>query len=253
MHPHCRPRARALRRIRNQVAAHGFAHVPAKHSRALLASFAAMQDDAIEEFISLWEQLPLDPFMADGGQYRRRVYLELHARLEAHRVTWTIAGNTVFHQTADVNPLNGGVARRFAPLPAYAINNPILDGLLRLCAALTHELDDTREWIAELHPIRIVCCPDQRGEPTPEGIHRDGRNYVYVVMLKRHNIEGGASCVYDEEKNQVASLIMSTPFELIALDDRRAFHAVTPVHTRDPGAVGIRDVLVITFRHASNR
>ena len=35
------------------------------------------------------------------------------------------------------------------------------------------------------------------GKPTPEGVHRDGVDFVIVVMIKRVNIDSGATTIYD--------------------------------------------------------
>ena len=49
-------------------------------------------------------------------------------------------------------------------------------------------------WLIEAHQFRIITGRDP-GKPTPEGLHRDGVDYVFISLIERHNISGGVTRV----------------------------------------------------------
>lgn len=83
--------------------------------------------------------------------------------------------------------------------------------------------------------------------PTPEGMHRDGGDWVLVMLVARTNVEAGMTEILDET-NRRDSIILSEPGESVQLDDRRIRHGVTAIHAFDPTKTDYRDVLVMTWR-----
>ncbi len=41
-----------------------------------------------------------------------------------------------------------------------------------------------------IHQIRVVASKDEQGEPAPEGIHKDGFDYVGIFCINRDGISG---------------------------------------------------------------
>ena len=107
---------------------------------------------------------------------------------------------------------------------------------------------DVNSWLAEAHQFRIEPTPDAAGLPTPEGVHRDGVDYVLVLMVARENIAAGTTTVHLAGGLEVGSFTLAQPFEAVWLDDSRIFHGVTAVHARKPELAAYRDVLVLTLR-----
>ena len=87
-----------------------------------------------------------------------------------------------------------------------------------------------------------------RGQPTPEGVHRDGVDYVMVMMVKRHNIVEGTTTIHGSDRRQLASFTLTEPLDMTFVDDHRCMHGVTPVVPKDATQAAWRDVLVVTFR-----
>ena len=54
---------------------------------------------------------------------------------------------------------------------------------------------DVLDWRIEVHQFRIEAL-GRAGEPTPEGVHRDGVDYVLVLMVDRHNIASGTTTIH---------------------------------------------------------
>ncbi len=108
-------------------------------------------------------------------------------------------------------------------------------------------------WLVEMHQFRIEADPQHAGLPTPEGMHRDGVDWVAVTLIGRHNVSGGVTAVADEARRPLGSFTLETPLDTVLLDDHRVWHGVTPVQPLDPAVPAHRDVLVLTFRDTRAR
>jgi Uncharacterized protein conserved in bacteria len=89
---------------------------------------------------------------------------------------------------------------------------------------------------------------DVPGHPTPEGVHRDGVDFVLVLLVNRENISSGTTTVFDLKGQPLGSFTLTDPFDAALVDDHRVAHGVTPVAPLDPAQPAHRDVLVVTFR-----
>ena len=88
----------------------------------------------------------------------------------------------------------------------------------------------------------------EHGKPTPEGLHRDGVDYVLVLLVNRRNIASGTTTVHDLDKRTLGSFTLTDPLDAALVDDARCYHGVTPVEPENPAQPAYRDVLVVTFR-----
>jgi hypothetical protein len=105
------------------------------------------------------------------------------------------------------------------------------------------------EWKTEIHQFRIEAAPGTAGKPTPEGMHRDGVDWVLVLLVKRHNIRSGTTTIADLDKRPLGSFTLTHPFDAAIVDDSRVYHGVTPIEPIVAGEPAYRDVLVVTFRN----
>jgi hypothetical protein len=222
----------------------GYAFLEAAEARALAEGRGSLVD--WNEFAASWNDLYLDPHMADGGRYRRRRHavFTLGAdgalRREPHQPHW---------QGVEYNPLNGGVERWFEPVTDDAGSSASLRSLLALCGAVFGRLaPQAAAWRVEMHQFRIEARPGEAGHPTPEGPHRDGVDYVLVLLITRRNIEQGTTVVYDLQRRELGSFTLTRPFDAAFVEDARVYHGVTAVTPLDPEQAAYRDVLVLTFR-----
>jgi hypothetical protein len=190
--------------------------------------------------------MPLDGFMADGGRYRRRRHAVFSAAVDG---CITRLPHQPHYQSRDYNPLNGGVARWFAPVETSIADGPTLGTILRCTREIFERLAGRREWRIEIHQFRIEARCGERGQPTPEGIHRDGVDYVLVLLIDRVNILSGTTTIHALNGDRLGSFTLTTPFDAAILDDARVAHGVTAIEPLDPECPAYRDVLVVTFRH----
>jgi hypothetical protein len=103
-------------------------------------------------------------------------------------------------------------------------------------------------WHVETHQFRIEARAGREGRPTPEGMHRDGVDWVLVLLVNRVNINSGETTIGDLAKRPLGSFTLTDPLDAAVTDDNRVHHGVTPVTPLDPARPGHRDVLVVTFR-----
>ena len=232
-----------------QLADSGYAVLAASD----LAALAGVGLPALAGWGPLWDDLPPDAFLKDGGRYRRRRHgcFEVSAgssptlKPAPHRAHW---------QPLDYNALHGGIERWFEPLHPPLAQSPawarLLLAMAEHCATLRGVAPGAEPWFVEAHPFRIDTT-DGIGRPTPEGAHRDGVDLVVVILVARHHIKGGETRVFDARGPQGLRFTLDEPWSALLLDDARVIHESTPIQPLDAGAVGHRDTLVLTFRRGA--
>jgi hypothetical protein len=233
----------AAKALQSAVTQDGFAFVHAPDMRESLESFGALGDWA--SFCESWNDLALDTYMADGGRYRRRRHAVYTVNADGNV---TRQPHQPHFQTLDYNPLHGGIARWFEPIAEPIGSGPTLHTILAFCHAVFGALAPaTRTWRVEVHQFRIEARAGEYGRPTPEGLHRDGVDYVLVLLVDRRNIASGTTTVHALDGRALGSFTLTQPFDAALLEDARVAHGVTPVAPVDPAAPAYRDVLVVTF------
>jgi len=197
-------------------------------------------------FVASWDDLHLDRYMADGGTYRRRRHALFSAPARGaierrpHGPHW---------QSKDYNPLNGGIERWFEPITDAIGRSQSLTTILTWCRDQFGALAPAvTAWHVEAHQFRIEARAGEAAQPTPEGVHRDGVDFVLVLLVRRTNIASGTTTIHAPDGAQLGSFTLTAPFDAALVDDNRCAHGVTAVETVDPTQPAYRDVLVVTFR-----
>jgi hypothetical protein len=216
--------------------------------RATFIDVAGLDDlpeGCVEAFADSWNDLVLDRHMADGGLYRRRRHGIWEAapnggplRREPHRPHF---------QERAFNALNGGVQRRFEPISQATGENAVMRAILGFASSLFGACSPSTRWHVEAHQFRIEALPGG-GEPTPEGVHRDGVDFVLITLIRRSNVLGGVTNIFDTQGTLLTEFTLLDAFDSTVLDDRRVLHGVSAVERAEPDARGYRDVLVLTFK-----
>jgi hypothetical protein len=188
-----------------------------------------------------WDALPPDAYLRDGGRYRRRRHACFVVDGDAveqapHRAHW---------QPLEYNALHGGLERWFEPMPAELVAQPVWPRLLAALSAHCSALRGAQRWYVEAHQFRIDTT-DGIGRPTPEGAHRDGVDFVAVLLIAREGVKGGETRVFEAEGPAGLRFTMTEPWTTLLLDDARVIHESTPIQPVAPS--GHRDTLVLTFR-----
>jgi len=79
-------------------------------------------------------------------------------------------------------------------------------------------------------------------------MHRDGVDFVLVLLINRENVVEGTTEIADLEKNTLGEFTLSSPLDAAIVDDRFVYHGVTAITPERPGLPAFRDVLVVTWK-----
>jgi hypothetical protein len=223
----------------------GFQFVPAATMCAALERHGELAD--WPAFAASWSDLPWDEYLAQYGRYRRR----------RHRVFYAARTGTIepaaqhepHYQSRDYNALQGGIERWFEAITPGVSSSTTLRAILQFCRELFGALaPDVVRWRIEVHQFRIEARADLPGQPTPEGMHRDGVDYVLVLLVQRRNIASGTTTIHAPDHRELGSFTLTAPFDAALVEDARVLHGVTKVEPVDPAQPAFRDVLVVTFK-----
>jgi hypothetical protein len=225
--------------IVQQLAEQGFACVPAAQIRA----FSGKNSADLSALETSWNDLPRDGYLRDGGKYRSRrhsSYIQNCAtgslELVKHRAHW---------QPTDYNALHGGIERWFEPIAPQVNESAAWRTLMIEIGNVFSRRKAVPQWFIEAHQFRIDTA-EGVGRPTPEGAHRDGVDFVAVILVQRGDVRGGESRVFEADGPNGVRFTLSEPWTTLLLDDARVIHETTPIQ---PGATsGVRDTLVLTYR-----
>ena len=190
-----------------------------------------------------WNDLPNDRYLLDGGHYRQRrhsCFVVTDRSIEAapQRPHW---------QSVEYNALHGGIERHFEPMAGDWVQDSAWQALLTGLGQCANGLLGAQPWYVEAHPFRITTAGGI-GRPTPEGAHRDGVDFVAVILVSREQIKGGETRVFDAHGPTGLRFTLDEPFSALLLDDARVIHESTPIQPLDPAHEGHRDTLVLTYR-----
>ena len=203
---------------------------------AFMFTFKKVNSLNLEGIKQFFPDLPVDPYIKDNYRFRRLS-------------RFTVSGDKLiklphgyFYQSQQYNPLLGDVKREFAELDDALIE---LDDFKKLVLAFSDSCKLHPEAEIGVHQIRISCSPQNYGNPAPEGIHRDGTDFIGIFSVDRENIQGGETHLYTDKKEKPVFSKILNPGELLLVNDHEFLHFTSP--TKPTSAQeGTRDVFVLT-------
>ncbi|MET4261807.1 argininosuccinate synthase [Bradyrhizobium sp. S3.12.5] len=197
------------------------------------------------DFATCWDDLLLDEYMRDGGTYRFRRYSQLfYSANDGHLA---LLPHAPYEQSAMINRLNGGFQRHFEAIDGQFLENRFFQGLMRWMGSSYSAASGHLNWNIKLHPYRIVAT-ERPGEPSPEGLHRDGVDYICSFMVRKCNVNGGETVITDANENELVRFTLEMPGDIMIGDDNIVMHGVSPIQMINrKKSVAYRDVLVVAF------
>lgn len=201
-------------------------------------------------FAKAWDNLLLDNYMGDGGTYRYRRFSQFY--LDTIADTLVLKNHSSYKQPSYINTLNGDIERYYEALENEQLESHFLQQYLRWLGDIFSNCSGCDQWLINLHPYRIIASEEKIGKPTPEGLHRDGVDFVTSLMIDRVNIKGGASIVTDNQGLQKDLWEMKNPGDLLLCADDKVLHGVSELTPRHSNQAAHRDVLVVAFEKRRN-
>jgi len=210
-------------------------------SAAEVASELQVDIAQLNTLAEWWSSLPRDEYLRDGGRYRSR----RHSCFIDEGGVLTLAPHRAHWQPTSYNALHGGLERWFEPIATEVLNAPVWTRLLESIGTIFGQIRPVKRWYIEAHQFRIDTT-DGIGRPTPEGAHRDGVDFVALLLVQRRDVRGGETRVFDAHGPSGVRFTMEEPWSLLLMDDARVIHETTPIQPE--GDRGVRDTLVLTYR-----
>ncbi len=200
------------------------------------------------DFLKSYNHLPYDKYIKNNNPVTRsRKYANIKVDVtDNYEYSLYYTKNYIFQQKVDDNR---GVKRQFELIDLYYIHQLwMLDFLTQISAlsVLNHNYYKGHKKIKEvdihLHQVRQTAYSDIESHNSPEGIHRDGCDYIVsALVMMRNNVSGGESIIYDQNKMINYKTILDDE-EGIFQEDIKQWHYVTPIQTIEDG-MGFRDIL----------
>lgn len=233
-----------MRPVTDNLQAEGHARL----TPADVLALAAPHGEALAALAPSWNALPQDLYLRDGGHYRSRRHACFVQDLELERAVLGRVPHRAHWQPTTYNALHGGLERWFEPVADEVAANP---GWRRLLVALGEVfalLRPVPRWYIEAHQFRIDTVSGI-GRPTPEGAHRDGVDYIAIVLVDRVRVIGGETRVFPADSGRGVRFTLTEPWSALLLDDASVVHETTPIQSAE-SEPGWRDTLVLTYRAA---
>ena len=184
------------------------------------------------------------------GKFRLRRYSVVEVRTTfwdaRTEVELTRLPHREFEQDEELNKFQGGDVRDFEEIEDEVLES---EGMKEICLAFkeANNLIDGQE--VEIHQMRVITSGSELSESSPEGVHQDGFNYIAIVAVNRHNVDGGELLVFDNpgfgEEARPFFFKRMAAGEMAILDDTHLWHSAVPLKAIDAEEQGYTDWLIL--------
>jgi len=196
----------------------------------------------IFNFKQSYNNLPID-IETNGYPTRLRRFAKYHLVVDNNK--YNIYYNKCCKFKQDVIDYRKEL-REFEQIEPKYINSELITHLIGQTSLLSiiNSKKKVNSIDISLHQVRQICYPGIISHNSPEGIHRDGVDYIIsALVINRQNISGGKSIIYDENKNSIYETILQNG-EGIFQEDKTLWHYVEQIECLN-NCIGYRDILGI--------
>ena len=234
--------------ISNKIKKEGFCFLEGKEVLNYIT-----ESESFNKLSKEYNQLPLDKYTrkCDGQRYRRfgRLLFDPKSR------NIIPLKSSIFYQNKNINKRYGGIKRKFSPINKNVLNNKFIRDFVffnfnNLPLSRNHLRNKLEIGI---HLIRIVSKANVKGKPAPEGVHQDGHDFISISLIKRENIKGGISKIFDKNKHLVETKMLKSRLDSIYIDDKKMFHYASTFNPINKKKDGIRDILIMDLNLYDNK
>lgn len=193
---------------------------------------------ASAEVLASYDGLPVDDYMGNGTRFKRFDQYRL-SPAEGGGWSFTLLPHRDYTTYKTFNKVGGGIRRTYESItvdftPLIAVGAEVIG------------LDPSEDWQINVHQNRTRADGGRPGPLTPEGVHHDGHEFVMIAVLRRENVAGGETRLWEPGADAPFWEGTLQPGQAVLLDDRALAHDVTDVLSAD-GGPGHRDIVIIAF------
>ncbi len=200
--------------------------------------------DSLTQYQPFFDDLGPDQHhpAAQGGRTRRLA--QYHATFDpvTKSAVLTKLKTQLFLQ-GETNKLTGHIEREFEDIATDM--KPYIENGFGVVDENWSLAPYPKEWLVKVHMVRVHAKPATRGVPVPEGLHKDGADFVVMGCVARQNVKGGISQIHEEEDAPPVYGVTLMPGQALVVDDREVFHMVTPLIADSDE--GYRDMILMGF------
>ncbi|HEX4702857.1 MAG TPA: 2OG-Fe dioxygenase family protein [Pseudonocardiaceae bacterium] len=198
-----------------------------------------------QEILDSYDSCPVDDYMGGGTRFKRFSQYRLSYSDPEGDWKFELLPHRDYTAFKKFNPVGGGMRRGYEPVKVDFTD------LIRL-GVTGFPLDTNTDWQINLHQNRTCADGERTGPLTPEGVHHDGHEFVMIAILRRDNVGGGETRLWNPGASEPFWSGTLSPGQAVLLDDRAIAHDVTDVTSVD-GRRGNRDIFIVAFSRWSEK
>lgn len=184
----------------------------------------------------LYTGLEVDPYVKEGYRFKNIMRVRTDGDIVVK------GSHEALCQSGEYNPVHGNMVRVYPEIPQPYQNELLHTAIKRYAGECGLTWDD--EILVQAQ--RIKCTDTLEGLPSVEGPHRDGKKFVAIFMVARHNISGGYSQILVDEGKTVVFEHLLQPGEMLIVDDVNFYHYGSPIECVDDDLPGFRDIFIFS-------
>lgn len=201
----------------------------------------------MEGVANSFDRLPHTEHKDGGFRLRRYSVIELrtsfwNAKTEAEI---THMNHRDFKQDKEFNKHQGGMTRSFEEIEEEVLQS---EAMKEICLTFKNAFNMIEGQEIEIHQMRVITCGELfvHGTPvSPEGVHRDGFDYIAMVGVNRYNIDGGELLVYENKDSKPFIVRELEDGEIVMLRDNELWHNASPISKIDKSHEGHGDWFIL--------
>lgn len=206
-----------------------------------------LNENVIKDITESFYRLPHTPYK--DGRYRLRRYsvVELQtSHLDGRdEITVHPLRHRSFNQSEEYNKHQGGVSRSFEEIESLTLQS---EAIREICSAFKRAFDLPDGQEVEIHQLRVITLEEEFKDGTPvapEGVHRDGFDYIAMVGINRFNIKGGELFLYYSKNEEPFLKCELKSGEIIMLKDNLFWHNASHINKIDKNQEGFGDWFIL--------
>ena len=158
--------------------------------------------------------------------------------------TFSIQGNPQFNQSSTYNNYLGDTIRTYPNVNSEIFQDKSFQKTLTLFRNTIYSKKNPYT-LFYIHQIRVECS-NSNINPVPEGIHRDGYDYICISCVNKVNVNPVYNEILDNNHNIVKSIELNENQHLV-VNDKEHLHNVTQLSSASSNnSIGHRDIFVFT-------